>query len=99
MLPNTEVDGILAYDTNDILQRHPTAPTFYRVYGRAGLFAIHIPNCMLRSSSFARRSDNAFCESTFFCGIRLGIIPYVERREDQSWAHRCEAFFPVGEIS
>ncbi|KAJ7216008.1 hypothetical protein GGX14DRAFT_442668 [Mycena pura] len=30
VLPNTEVDGILAYDTNDILQRHPTAPTFYR---------------------------------------------------------------------
>ncbi|KAJ7189320.1 hypothetical protein GGX14DRAFT_485207 [Mycena pura] len=35
VLPNTEVDGIMAYDTNDILQRHPTAPTFYRVYGRA----------------------------------------------------------------
>ncbi|KAF8162196.1 hypothetical protein K438DRAFT_1731291 [Mycena galopus ATCC 62051] len=32
---NTEVDGILAYDTKDIIQRHPTAPTFYRVYGRA----------------------------------------------------------------
>ncbi|KAJ7687546.1 hypothetical protein B0H14DRAFT_3672610 [Mycena olivaceomarginata] len=35
VLPNTEVDGILAYNTNNILQRHPTAPTFYRVYRHA----------------------------------------------------------------
>jgi len=35
VLPNTEVDGIVAYDTKDILQRHPSVPTFYRVYGRA----------------------------------------------------------------
>ncbi|KAF7339024.1 Acetyl-CoA synthetase-like protein [Mycena venus] len=34
VLPNTEVDGILAYDTKDIVQRHPTVPTLYRVYGR-----------------------------------------------------------------
>ncbi|KAF7348965.1 NRPS-like enzyme [Mycena venus] len=34
VLPNMEVDGILAYDTKDILQRHPTVPTLYRVYGR-----------------------------------------------------------------
>ncbi|KAJ7117148.1 hypothetical protein C8R44DRAFT_792013, partial [Mycena epipterygia] len=37
---NTEVDGVLAFDTNtafrppDIVQRHPTIPTLYRVYGR-----------------------------------------------------------------
>ncbi|KAF8209695.1 hypothetical protein K438DRAFT_1810225 [Mycena galopus ATCC 62051] len=35
VLPNTEIDGTLAYDTNDIIQRHPTMPKFYRVYGRA----------------------------------------------------------------
>ncbi|KAJ6574353.1 hypothetical protein B0H19DRAFT_1371452 [Mycena capillaripes] len=34
VLPNTEVDGVPAYDTNDIVQRHPTVPTLYRVYGR-----------------------------------------------------------------
>ncbi|KAF7348966.1 NRPS-like enzyme [Mycena venus] len=33
-LPNTEVDGIMAYDTKDILQRHPTVSTLYRLYGR-----------------------------------------------------------------
>ncbi|KAJ7261532.1 hypothetical protein C8J57DRAFT_1471415 [Mycena rebaudengoi] len=34
VLPNTEVDGVPAYDTNDIVQRHPEVPTLYRVYGR-----------------------------------------------------------------
>ncbi|KAJ7918834.1 hypothetical protein B0H13DRAFT_2187284 [Mycena leptocephala] len=34
VLPNIEVDGVPAYDTNDIVQRHPTVPTLYRVYGR-----------------------------------------------------------------
>ncbi|KAJ6571067.1 hypothetical protein B0H19DRAFT_1346182 [Mycena capillaripes] len=33
-LPNIEVDGVLALDTKDIVQRHPTVPTLYRVYGR-----------------------------------------------------------------
>ncbi|KAJ7485841.1 hypothetical protein FB451DRAFT_1554646 [Mycena latifolia] len=33
-LPNTEVDGVPAFDTKDIVQRHPTNPTLYRVYGR-----------------------------------------------------------------
>ncbi|KAJ7642621.1 hypothetical protein DFH06DRAFT_1214012 [Mycena polygramma] len=33
-LTNTEVDGVPAYDTKDIVQRHPTDPTLYRVYGR-----------------------------------------------------------------
>ncbi|KAJ7122205.1 hypothetical protein C8R44DRAFT_705178 [Mycena epipterygia] len=34
VLPNTEVDGVLAFDTKDIVQRHPTISTLYRVYGR-----------------------------------------------------------------
>ncbi|KAJ6468640.1 hypothetical protein C8R47DRAFT_1151234 [Mycena vitilis] len=33
-LTNTEIDGVRAYDTKDIVQRHPTDPTLYRVYGR-----------------------------------------------------------------
>ncbi|KAF7349900.1 Acetyl-CoA synthetase-like protein [Mycena venus] len=33
-LPNTEVDSMLAYDTKDIVQRHPTVSTLYRLYGR-----------------------------------------------------------------
>ncbi|KAJ6628492.1 hypothetical protein B0H10DRAFT_2209402 [Mycena sp. CBHHK59/15] len=33
-LPNTEVDGVPAFDTKDLVQRHPTNPALYRVYGR-----------------------------------------------------------------
>ncbi|KAJ6507610.1 hypothetical protein DFH09DRAFT_1437030 [Mycena vulgaris] len=33
-LPNTEVGGIPAVDTNDIVQRHPKNTKFYRLYGR-----------------------------------------------------------------
>ncbi|KAJ7770520.1 hypothetical protein B0H16DRAFT_1881524 [Mycena metata] len=31
---NLEIDGIRAFDTNDIIQQHPKNPTLYRVYGR-----------------------------------------------------------------
>ncbi|KAJ7659105.1 hypothetical protein DFH06DRAFT_1472553 [Mycena polygramma] len=34
-LTNTEVDGVPALDMKDIVQRHPTNPTLYRLYGRA----------------------------------------------------------------
>ncbi|KAJ6518216.1 hypothetical protein C8R47DRAFT_1086338 [Mycena vitilis] len=33
-LTNTEVDGVPALDMKDIVQRHPTNPTLYRLYGR-----------------------------------------------------------------
>ncbi|KAJ7758347.1 hypothetical protein B0H16DRAFT_1720950 [Mycena metata] len=33
-LPNTEVDGVPAFDTKDLVQRHPTNPALYRVHGR-----------------------------------------------------------------
>lgn len=32
---NTRVDNKLAYDTNDLLQRHPINSRLYRIYGRA----------------------------------------------------------------
>ncbi|KAJ7770524.1 hypothetical protein B0H16DRAFT_1515748 [Mycena metata] len=31
---NMDIDGVRAFDTNDIVQKHPTNPTLYRVYGR-----------------------------------------------------------------
>ncbi|KAJ7128068.1 hypothetical protein C8R46DRAFT_1017532 [Mycena filopes] len=31
---NIEIDGVPAFDTNDIVQQHPTNPNLYRVYGR-----------------------------------------------------------------
>ncbi|KAJ7770560.1 hypothetical protein B0H16DRAFT_1715220 [Mycena metata] len=31
---NMEIDGVRAFDTNDIVQQHPTNPNLYRVYGR-----------------------------------------------------------------
>ncbi|GJE91046.1 acetyl-CoA synthetase-like protein [Phanerochaete sordida] len=31
---NTEVDGVPAYATNDLLMPHPTKPGFWRIYGR-----------------------------------------------------------------
>ncbi|KAJ7247862.1 hypothetical protein B0H12DRAFT_1124293 [Mycena haematopus] len=33
-LPNTELDGVPACDTGDIVQRHATNPKLYRLYGR-----------------------------------------------------------------
>ncbi|KAJ6487824.1 hypothetical protein C8R45DRAFT_257544 [Mycena sanguinolenta] len=33
-LPNTEIDGVPACDTGDILQRHPTREDLWRSYGR-----------------------------------------------------------------
>ncbi|KAJ6600965.1 hypothetical protein DFH09DRAFT_969448 [Mycena vulgaris] len=33
-LSNMEMDGVPAFDTKDIVQRHPTNPKLYRVYGR-----------------------------------------------------------------
>ncbi|KAJ7655451.1 hypothetical protein B0H17DRAFT_1098963 [Mycena rosella] len=33
-LTNTEIEGVRAYDTRDILQRSPTNPEVYRLYGR-----------------------------------------------------------------
>jgi len=68
MLPNTEVDGILAYDTKDILQRHPTAPTFYRVYGRAGMFAIHI--ALFACYDLHRLPDDQIMHSVSSCFLR-----------------------------
>lgn len=32
---NTEVDGVPAFDTNDLVQRHPKNHSLYRVVGRA----------------------------------------------------------------
>ena len=32
---NTAVDGILGFDTNDILMPHPTEKGWYKMYGRA----------------------------------------------------------------
>lgn len=32
---NKEVDGVPAFDTNDLMKRHPKNPEIYRVVGRA----------------------------------------------------------------
>ncbi|EIN04867.1 acetyl-CoA synthetase-like protein [Punctularia strigosozonata HHB-11173 SS5] len=32
---NTKVDGVDAYDTGDLLERHPTKPDLWKVFGRA----------------------------------------------------------------
>ncbi|KAF9031808.1 acetyl-CoA synthetase-like protein [Hymenopellis radicata] len=32
----TEVDGVPAYDTKDLLRLHPTNPTLFKIYGRFG---------------------------------------------------------------
>ncbi|KAJ7703384.1 hypothetical protein B0H14DRAFT_2647842 [Mycena olivaceomarginata] len=36
VLLNTEVDGVPAYNTSDIVKHHPEVLTLYRVYGRVG---------------------------------------------------------------
>ncbi|KAF5351531.1 hypothetical protein D9758_007233 [Tetrapyrgos nigripes] len=48
---DTDIDGQPAFDTKDLLVRHPTNPGFFKIYGRA------VPNPI-------RRSNHAFCEKT-----------------------------------
>lgn len=38
---NTEVDGVPALDTNDLVERHPTNPDLWRVFGRSDDQVMH----------------------------------------------------------
>ncbi|KAF9031834.1 hypothetical protein BDZ89DRAFT_1131669 [Hymenopellis radicata] len=35
---STEVDGVPAYDTKDLIRLHPTNPTLFKIYGRFGVW-------------------------------------------------------------
>lgn len=46
---NTTVEGVDAFDSNDLVIRHPTDPTLWKIYGRDGM-EIHLFLDMLVST-------------------------------------------------